>query len=70
MGGDCSVTNTAAYDCRMLVFIWGNSDTFDDVETTKGLVIVRLAMRSGGTTVGLLKRHQQEGHGVEHDSLE
>ena len=22
MGGDCSVSNTAAYDCRMLVFIF------------------------------------------------
>ena len=35
MGGDCSVSNTAAYDCRMLVFIRGNSDTIDDDETGK-----------------------------------
>ena len=33
MGGDCSVSNTAAYDCRMLVLIRGNSDTIDDNET-------------------------------------
>ena len=64
MGGDCSVSNTAAYDCRMLFFIWRNSDTFDDDETKKGLVIVRLAMRSGGTIVGLFKLHQQEAQRV------
>ena len=34
---------------------WGNSDTIDDDETGTGLVIVLLAMRSGGTIVGLFK---------------
>ena len=48
MGDDGLVPNTAANDCRMLVFIRGNSDTIDDDETGRGLVIVRLAMRSGG----------------------
>ena len=42
----------------------GSSDTIDDDETRRGLVIVCLAMRSGGTIVGLFKRHQQEAQKV------
>ena len=45
-------------------FIRGNSDTIDDDETGKRLVIARLVTRSGGTIVGLLKWHQQEAQRV------
>ena len=73
MGGDCSVSNTAAYDCRMLVFILGNSDTIDDDETKKAGHCAP-GMRSGGTlsaySSDINKKHRELRHGAEHDSIE
>ena len=55
MGGDCSVSNTAADDCRMLVHHSEDSDATCQDETEAGSVIGLLAMQSGGTVVCLFK---------------
>ena len=60
MGGDGSVSNAAAQDCQMLVRHSGDGEATGENETETGLVILLLAMPSGGTTVGLFKRHDME----------
>ena len=55
MGGDCSVSNAAADDCQTSVHHSENSKASSEDETETGLVIVLLAMRSGGTIVCLFK---------------
>ena len=60
MGGDCSVSNTAADDCRMLVHHSEDSEATCEDESEAGSVIVLLAMHSGGTVVCLFKQHQHE----------
>ena len=64
MGGNCRFSNTAAYDCWMLVIIWCNSDTIDDDETKKKAGHCAPGNAAGGTIVGLFKRHQQEAQRV------
>ena len=55
MGGDGSVSNAATDDCQTLVHHLENSEAASEDETEAGLVIVLLAMRSGGTIVYLFK---------------
>ena len=55
MGGDCSVSNAAADDCQTSVHHSENSKASSEDETETGLVIVLLAMQSGGTIVCLFK---------------
>ena len=60
MDGDCSVSNTVADDCQMLVHQSEDSDATCEDETEASSVIVLLAKQSGGTVVRLFKRHQQK----------
>ena len=55
MGGDGSVSNAAADDCKTLVHHSGSSEATSEDQTEAGLVIVLLAMLSGGTFVCFFK---------------